>query len=116
MLYNEDDDKEASAWRSIFNNIKGTRSHTEAVMVSVSHLGPGLVDDRFLFNEVALDSLSSISVRELPDQPHSRPGDVGDLQVLWRSGNICSHKQNEYGLTDSSEAPVRSHAQTYREQ
>lgn len=57
------------------------------------HLCPGLVSDTFLLDEIALDSLSSIVVGEFPDQPHCRPGDVSDLQVLWRSGNVCTQKE-----------------------
>lgn len=57
---------------------------------AVSHLCPGLVSDTFLLNKIALDSLSSIVFGEFPDQPHGGPSDVSDLQVPWRSGDVCT--------------------------
>lgn len=59
------------------------------------YLGPGLVNHRLFLNEVALDPLSSVSVRELPDQPHGGTGYISDLQVLWRSRNIFKHNQKQ---------------------
>lgn len=57
------------------------------------YLCPGLVSDTFLLDKVALDSFSSIAVREFPDQPHGRPGDVSHPQLLWRSGDVCTPKE-----------------------
>lgn len=59
------------------------------------YLCPGLVSDTFLLDKVALDSLSSIVVREFPDQPHRRTADVSDPQVLWRSRNVCTQRRGK---------------------
>lgn len=52
------------------------------------YLSPGFVSHTLLLNKVALDSLPSIIVRKLPDQPHGVVGDVSDSQVLGRPRNI----------------------------
>lgn len=72
-----------------FKKVRYHKGHTGAGRI---YSCPCLSAHGLLFNEVALDSLSTISIWKLPDDPHRGSGNISDFKFLWWTWYICEYR------------------------